>query len=127
MYVISISGMENILEICSLNSKITPASPISIPVIIDLLLKFSAHLGLSSNTNHSGADDTVIATIALGMLCSTQIIIPFPKKSSKIPLIIACLIPRMANKFSPFMRHHAAIINPAKMNRNAPKMNGGKP
>ena len=95
--------------------------------MIDLLLKFSDHLGLSSNTNHKGADETVMATIALGMLCSTQITIPVPKKRSNIPLIAACLIPLIPNSFSPFIIHHIAMIKPAIIKRKAPKINGGNP
>ena len=76
--------------------------------------------------NHSGAEDTVIDASPLGTLCSTQIIMPFPKNNSTIPLITACLMLGIPNNFSPLIRHQAVMKNPAIRNRSAPRIKGGK-
>jgi len=103
----------------------TPASPMHIPKSIDRLRKFSDHFGLSRITNHNGAEDIVIETSPLGTLCSTQIIKPFPKNKSRIPLIIACLTFGIPNSFSPFIMHHEVRQIPAIRNLSAPNVKGG--
>src|SRR5438552_18281989 len=97
------------------------------PAIVDLLLKFSVHLGLSSTTNHMGEEETIMATTLLGKYCSTQITAPVPINSSRIPLIAASLIFFLMNNCSPLNILHTSIKLPETIKRTAPRTNGGKP
>src|SRR5690242_4036995 len=66
----------------SLKSRITPVKPTIKPVMVGRLLKFSFHLGKSSNTNQRGAAETNTATNELARFCSAHITAPLPMKSN---------------------------------------------
>ncbi|MNR07534.1 hypothetical protein D3C85_1236580 [compost metagenome] len=112
---------------CSPKSKITPIKPIIRPAIVDLLLRFSFHLGLSRITNQMAAEATIMATRPLGINCSTQMTIPFPTPSIRKPLIAAYCMFFLSKIFSPLKRHHDRSKAPATRKRKVPRINGGKP
>src|SRR3984885_10652855 len=86
------SALFKMFPICSLNNNITPPKPMINPKMVALLLRFSGQCGLSSTTNQIGAEDTNIATIALGKVCSDQITMPFATNSNNTPVIEAVMI-----------------------------------
>src|SRR5690349_12653952 len=52
------------------NNNITPRKPMINPNTVDRLERFSFHFGQSSNTNHIGAAETMIAANELGNVFS---------------------------------------------------------
>jgi hypothetical protein len=62
-----------VVHVDGLNINNIPINPMAKPTMVLLLLKFAAQFGLSSNTNQIGGDNIIMATIALGKVCSAQI------------------------------------------------------
>src|SRR6185437_9113218 len=121
------SAPSNRLSICSLNKSNTPAKPITSPKMVALLLKLIAQRGLSSTTNHIGAEDTIMATMALGSVFSDHITMPFATKSKSMPVMAARKISLSTNIFSFLTTHQPISKSPAVVNRTAPSKKGGTP
>src|SRR3569623_1178758 len=117
----------NMVSNCSPNNRIPPAKPTTRPAIVDLLLKLTPQLCLSSNTNQIGAAETSIATIALGNFCSTHITAPLPPHNNSIPVTAVTTMLFRLNNLSPFIAHQINSNEPAVKNRIAPISNGGMP
>ena len=92
---------EKILLIFSPNKRVMPKKPMMSPVIVDLLLKLTFHIGLSSRTNQKGAAETRMATSALGKTYATRITTPVPPNNNNIPVMDASHICFALKIFSP--------------------------
>src|SRR6184192_3805511 len=124
---VNVKVPENDLTIASPKRSTTPENPIIRPASVDLLLRFTFQLPLSNATNQIGLADTIIATIALGIDCSAQIIPPVAVKSISKPLTADDIISFLFQMRSFFKRHQASSSNPAVKKRKAPSSIGGNP
>src|ERR1700756_1707803 len=109
------------------NNSSTPPNPSSIPLRVNLSRKLTFQLGLSNTRNQMGLADTMMPTMELGSVFSTQITVPVPMVSIKRPLMPDEIIFLTDHILSPLLAHQLSNRTPAVRNRRAPMSIGGKP